>query len=135
VASEPGTYRIVASSRVVPRSHDHGRPRDAARPTTVVGRMPVSGFISTEFWLHPDGRHGYLGTLGDRLYAMDLADPAKPVITDSVMVDARTINDVMTTEDGKFGVMTREGASSRRNGIVILSFEDPAHPKHVAEFT
>jgi len=32
-------------------------------------------------------------------------------------------------------VMTREGASSRKNGIVILSFEDPAHPKQVAEFT
>ena len=41
----------------------------------------------------------------------------------------------MTTEDGKFGVMTREGASSRKNGIVILSFEDPAHPKPIAEFT
>jgi len=111
------------------------RPRDAARPTTIVGRLPLSSFIATEFWLHPDGRHGYLGTLGDRLYAMDLSDPARPVITDSVMVDARTINDVMTTEDGKFGVMTREGASSRKNGIVVLSFEDPAHPVQVAEFT
>jgi len=136
VASEPGTYRIVASfAGRTAEATVTARPRDAARPTTVVGRMPVSGFISTEFWLHPDGRHGYLATLGDRLYALDLADPAKPVITDSVMVDARTINDVMTTEDGKFGVMTREGASSRKNGIVILSFEDPAHPKQVAEFT
>jgi hypothetical protein len=52
-----------------------------------------------------------------------------------VVVDARTINDVMTTEDGKYGVMTREGASTRKNGIVILSFEDPAHPKPIAEFT
>jgi hypothetical protein len=136
VASEPGTYRIVASfAGRTAEATVTARPRDAARPTTVVGRMPVSGFISTEFWLHPDGRHGYLATLGDRLYAMDLADPARPVITDSVMVDARTINDVMTAEDGKFGVMTREGASSRKNGIVILSFEDPAHPKQVAEFT
>jgi len=41
----------------------------------------------------------------------------------------------MTTEDGKYGVMTREGASTRKNGIVILSFEDPAHPKPIAEFT
>ncbi len=136
VAAEPGTYRIVASfAGRTAEATVTARPRDAARPTTVVGRMPVSSFISTEFWLHPDGRHGYLGTLGDRLYAMDLTDPAKPVITDSVMVDARTINDVMTTEDGKFGVMTREGASSRRNGIVVLSFEDPAHPVQVAEFT
>ena len=136
VASEPGTYRIVASfAGRTAEATVTARPRDASRPTTVVGRMPVSGFISTEFWLHPDGRYGYLGTLGDRIYAVDLSDPAKPMITDSVMVDARTINDIMTTEDGKFGVMTREGASSRKNGIVILSFEDPAHPKQVAEFT
>jgi len=136
VASEPGSYRIVASfAGRTAEATITARPRDAARPTTVVGRLPVSGFISTEFWLHPDGRHGYLGTLGDRLYAVDLGDPAKPVITDSVMVDARVINDVMTTEDGKFGVMTREGASSRKNGIVVLSFEDPAHPVQVAEFT
>ena len=31
--------------------------------------------------------------------------------------------------------MTREGASNRKNGIVMLSFEDPAHPKPIAEFT
>ena len=57
------------------------------------------------------------------------------MITDSVVVDARTINDIMTTEDGKYGVLTRENASTRKNGIVILSFEDPAHPKPIAEFT
>jgi hypothetical protein len=136
VADEPGTYRVVASfAGRMAGAAITVRPRDAARPTTIVGRLPLSSFIATEFWLHPDGRHGYLGTLGDRLYAMDLSDPARPVITDSVMVDARTINDVMTTEDGKFGVMTREGASSRKNGIVVLSFEDPAHPVQVAEFT
>ena len=47
----------------------------------------------------------------------------------------RTINDLMTTEDGKFGVLTREGSSSRENGIVVLSFENPEHPKPIAEFT
>lgn len=136
VASEVGTYRVVgafagrsatATVTVV--------PRDVVRPTTLVGRAPVKGFASMEFWLHPDGRHGYLSTLGDRLYAIDLTDPAAPVITDSVMVDARAVNDIMTTEDGRYGVMTREGASTRKNGIVILSFEDPAHPKAISEFT
>ena len=94
-----------------------------------------SSFRAAEFWLHPDGRHGYLSTIGDRVYAIDVSNPATPVITDSVVVDARTINDVMTTEDGKYGVLTREDASTRKNGIVILSFEDPAHPKPIAEFT
>jgi len=136
VASEPGTYRAVgafagragaATVTVV--------PRDAVRPTTLVGRVPVKGFASAEFWLHPDGRHGYLSTIGDRLYAIDLTDPAAPRITDSVVVDARLIDDVMTTEDGRYGVLTREGASTRKNGIVILSFADPAHPKVISEFT
>lgn len=136
VAERPGTYRVLAS--FAGRSADAivtVRPRDVVRPTTLVGRLPVTGMAATEFWLHPDGRHGYLATLGDRLYALDLGDPAKPVITDSVMVDARVINDVMTTEDGRYGVLTREGASSRKNGIVVLSFLDPAHPVPVAEFT
>jgi hypothetical protein len=136
VASEVGTYRVVGA--FAGRSATATvtvTPRDVIRPTTLVGRSPVKGFATMEFWLHPDGKHGYLSTLGDRLYALDLSDPAAPVVTDSVMVDARAINDVMTTEDGRYGVMTREGASTRKNGIVILSFEDPSHPKAIAEFT
>jgi hypothetical protein len=135
VADVPGSYRVVAE--FAGRSAEAVvtvRPRDAARPATVVGRLPIK-MAAAEFWLHPDGRHGYLSTVSDRIYAVNLADPAKPAITDSVVVDARVINDVMTTEDGKFGVLTREGSSSRKNGIVILSFEDPAHPKAIAEFT
>lgn len=135
VADLPGTYRVLASfAGRTTEAVVTVAPRDAKRPTTIVGRLPIKS-VATEFWLHPDGRHGYLGTLGDRIYAVNLADPAKPAITDSVVVDARVINDLMTTEDGKYGVLTREGASSRKNGIVILSFEDPAHPKVIAEFT
>jgi hypothetical protein len=110
------------------------RPRDAARPTTVVGRLPIK-MTAAEFWLHPDGKHGYLTTVSDRIYAIDVGDPAKPLITDSVVVDARTIIDLMTTEDGTFGVLSREGASTWKYGIVVLSFEDPAHPRAIAEFT
>jgi plastocyanin len=135
VADVPGSYRVTASfaGKVAEASIEVG-PRDVRRPTTLVGRLPLH-FRAAEFWLHPDGRHGYLSTLGDRVYAIDVSNPAAPIITDSVVVDARGINDVMTTEDGKFGVLTREGASTRKNGIVILSFEDPAHPKPIAEFT
>ena len=135
VADAPGSYRVIASfaGRTV-EAEIEARARDVARPATLVGRQLIDG-TAAEFWLHPDGRHGYLTTVGDRLYALDLSEPATPRITDSVVVDARHINDVMTTEDGRFGVMTREGASSRRNGIVILSFEDAAHPRVIAEFT
>jgi hypothetical protein len=135
VADEPGTYRVSASfAGKTTEATVEVRPRDVRRPTTLVGRVPIK-FHAAEFWLHPDGRHGYLSTIADRVYAIDVSNPSTPVITDSVVVDARTINDVMTTEDGKYGVLTREGASTRKNGIVILSFEDPAHPKPIAEFT
>jgi plastocyanin len=135
VAETPGRYRVSASfaGRTAEADVDV-RPRDVRRPSTLVGRVPVK-LRAAEFWLHPNGKNGYLSTISDRIYAIDVSKPASPVITDSVVVDARTINDLMTTEDGKFGVLTREGASTRKNGIVVLSFEDPAHPKPIAEFT
>jgi hypothetical protein len=135
VADLPGTYRVVGTfAGKSAEALVQVRPRDVRRPATLVGRLslPVN---AAEFWLHPGGRYGYLTTMGDKAYAIDLGDPARPTITDSVVVDARHINDLMTTEDGKFGVLTRENASTRKNGIVILSFEDPAHPKPIAEFT
>jgi hypothetical protein len=135
VADLPGTYRISGTfAGHTAEASVQVRPRDVRRPTTLVGRLPLR-FRSAEFWLHPDGRHGYLTTMGDRVYAIDVSNPSAPVITDSVVVDARHINDIMTTEDGKYGVLTRENASTRKNGIVILSFEDPAHPKPISEFT
>jgi hypothetical protein len=69
------------------------------------------------------------------MYAIDISNPAAPVVTDSLLANTRRVNDVMTTPDGKFLVHTRESASDRRNGIVIASLEDPAHPKVIAEFT
>ena len=69
------------------------------------------------------------------MYAIDISDPANPVVTDSMVANTRRVNDIMTTPDGKYLVHTREGAADRKNGIVIASLEDPAHPKVIAEFT
>jgi hypothetical protein len=134
----PGQYIVTASfgdrsvDAVVRLTH-----RDARRPLEVVGRLPRTLFSTEEVWVHPNGQVAYLGTGagGDRLYAIDVSDPSRPFVTDSLMADARRINDVMTTPDGRYLVHTREGASSRRNGIVIASLEDPRHPKKIAEFT
>ena len=111
-------------------------PRDVRRPAEVVGRLPRTLFTTEEVWLHPNGRNLYLGTGrgGDRLYAIDVSDPAAPLVTDSLVANTRRVNDVMTTPDGRFLVHTREGAADRRNGIVIASLEDPAHPQVIAEF-
>ncbi len=138
VGNVPGRYVVSAglgtddASTVVTLS-----PRDVRRSATVVGRLARKDFVSSEVWIHPDGKHAYLGTTlgGDRIYAIDISNPGAPVITDSIMANSRSMNDIMTTADGKWMVFTREGAADRKNGIVIASTADPAHPKPVAEFT
>jgi hypothetical protein len=136
VANEPGDYTVSASFGTASAQFVVvARPRDVRREATTVGRLPVSNLLTAEFWPHPNGSIAYMSTIGDRLYAIDIANPAQPRVTDSVVVDARHINDIMTTADGKYAVLTRENASSRRNGIVILSLDDPAHPKVLSEYT
>jgi hypothetical protein len=73
--------------------------------------------------------------MADRVYAIDVSNPTRPTILDSMMTDARIVNDVMTTEDGRYGVFTREGSSTRKNGIVVFDAADPCHPKPIAEYT
>ncbi len=135
VATAAGEYTVSArlgsqAAETVVRV----RARDVRRPTTTVGRLPF-GVIAAEFWPHPNGRNAYYTTESDKAYALDISDPAHVRITDSLSVDARGINDFMTTADGRWGVLTREGASSRRNGIVIVDLTDPAHPRAVADYT
>jgi hypothetical protein len=111
--------------------------RDVRRAATVVGRLPRTRFRTEEVWLHPNGRYAYLGSGGggDVMYTIDIGNPASPVVTDSIIANTRRVNDIVTTPDGKFLVFTREGAADRKNGIVICSLEDPAHPKPISEFT
>jgi hypothetical protein len=138
VGNEPGKYIVAADLGAVDaRVPVTLTARDVRRTAKVVGRVARSAFHTSEVWLHPDGKHLYLGTTlpGDRIYAIDVSDPAKPVITDSIMANSRAMNDLMTTADGKWMVFTREGAADRRNGIVIASTADPGHPKPVSEFT
>ena len=138
VAYEPGTYQVTASFGA--RSADAVvtvAPRDVQRVPKVLGRVPRSAFFTSEVWIHPNGKVAYLGTVlgGDRVYAIDISDPAAPRIVDSIVVNARTVNDVMTTPDGNYMVITREGAADRKNGIVIADTHDPLHPKALSEFT
>ncbi len=138
VGYEAGTYLITANfgSRSAEATVTLA-PRDVRRPATIVGRVPRTRFSTEEVWIHPDGKHAYLGSGGggDVLFAIDISNPANPIVTDSVITNTRRVNDVMSTPDGKFIVFTREGASDRKNGIVIASTEDPAHPKVISEFT
>jgi hypothetical protein len=138
VGYEPGEYTVTASfgNRTVDATVTLA-DRDVRRPLSLVGRLPRTRFSTEEVWLHQDGKHAYLGSGsgGDVLYAIDISDPSKPTVTDSVITNTRRVNDVQTFPDGKFLAFTREGASDRKNGIVICSIDDPAHPKVIAEFT
>ena len=138
VAYQPGRYIVSASlAGKTAESVITVEARDVRRPVSVVGRLPRTQFSTSELWIHPNGKVAYLGAHGggDRFWSIDISNPAKPVVVDSVIMNTRLVNDIMTTEDGKYLVATREGAADRKNGIVICSLEDPLHPKVISEFT
>jgi hypothetical protein len=138
VGYEAGTYTVTASlGQRTAQTSVTLTARDVRRPAQVLGSLVRTAFPTSEVWLHPTAPIAYLGTHlgGDRVYVLDVSNPASPTVIDSVMLNARVINDVMTSEDGKVMVITREGADDRKNGIVIYNTEDPRKPKKVGEFT
>jgi hypothetical protein len=137
VAYRTGVYTVTANlGRRTASTTVTVRERDVRRPVTVVGRLPRTGFATSEVWIHPNGKVAYLGTHmgGDRVYAIDISNPTEPVVVDSIMANTRLVNDMQTTADGNYMVFTREGAADRKNGIVIADTHDPLHPKEVSQF-
>lgn len=138
VGYEPGAYQVTANlGRLSADGAITLTERSVRRKTAVVGRVLRSAFVTSEVWVHPNGKVAYLGTHagGDRFYTIDISNPATPVIADSVIDNLRVLNDIMTDEKGEVLVFTREGADNRRNGIVVMTLEDPLRPKKVADFT
>ena len=140
VAEEPGTYRVtalvgegLAASTLVAVS-----ARIDEAELVKVGRGAAADHHSGDTWVFEgvDGRdYAYVGTfMYDWMKAWDVTDPASPVLTDSVQLDARRINDVKIHASNRIGILTREGASDRRNGIVILDLSQPAHPTVISEY-
>jgi hypothetical protein len=134
VADLPGTYIVTAMSGNVSSSASIVvAPRDQEREVTIVGRAPFKEFQGAEQWII--GNYAYYSTISDRFLVYDVSDPANPKLTDTVKVDARLVNDISTTADGKILVISREGASNRKNGIAFYDTSDPAHPKLISEYT
>ncbi len=135
VAEEPGDYLVVAkfgeSTATLPIQVEE---REHDRRLEYVGRGAVSYAHTGDLWVF--GSTAYVGNYGDNsLRVFDISDPANPVQTDSVFVDARRVNDVKVNVEGGFAIMTREGASNRLNGIVVLDISDPHHPTILSEYT
>jgi hypothetical protein len=135
VAEAPGTYTVTATVgdrsagaavRVVPRS-------DPRAVTRVAHAALPAGVQAAEVW--PIGDVAYVSTIAGTVYVFDIANPQAPRLTDSLVVDARLVNDVTTSADGRIGVLSREGASNRRNGLVFFDAQDPRHPKVLSEFS
>jgi hypothetical protein len=134
VAEQPGTYIVSASiGSVAAAATVVVLPRNAERELQVVGRVPFKEFQGAEEWII--GNYAYYSTISDRFLVYDISDPTHPKLTDTVKVDARLVNDIMTTPDGKTLVISREGASNRKNGIAFYDTSDPAHPKLISEYT
>lgn len=131
VAEQPGTYTVTArSGGRVSTVSVLVSPRDVARTLELVGHGPVRDRHTSDLWVWEgvDGTdYAITGTWGSdgTAYIWDVSDPGDMQIIQSVQVDARTVNDVKVSADGRVAVISREGASNRRNGLVILDVSDP----------
>ena len=134
VAETAGSYTVSASVNGLVRAQTiEVEKRNVSKDIQLVGYGLVSNVKTSDLWIWPGiGKHkgkdfAVTGTWGSNgeAYFWDVTDPANMVIIDTVTVDARTVNDVKISEDGRVGVITREGASDRKNGFVILDVSDP----------
>ncbi len=131
VAERPGLHTIIA----VAGSHSAHKtlkvgPRNVRKNVEIVGHGAVSDRHTSDLWVWeaPDGRdYAITGTWGadGHAYFWDVTDPHNIRLVDMVRVDARTVNDVKVSEDGRTAVISREGASNRKNGLVILDVTNP----------
>ena len=131
VADLPGEYTIVAVSGVHSASKVVAiAQREVKQRIELLGHGRVKDRRTSDLWVWEgtDGRdYALTGTHGaeGHAYLWDVTDPGNMVITDTVRVDARTVNDVKVSEDGRIAVISREGASDRRNGLVLLDVSEP----------
>lgn len=144
VAYETGTVRVAAESQgtadtivvsAVPRSVPVGQFR-------TLHNAAVDRRYTSDHW--ESGTTAYSGTwscrsvpggaCGDALLVWDLS-AGEPVLSDSVIVDARVVNDIKVSADGTLGILTHEHSDDLQNGITLLDLTDPKHPEVIVRFT
>lgn len=144
VAYRPGEVRIVASAGA---ASDTAAVTVSVRTRPLTFRMVGEGLerdrYTSDLWV--SGAHAWTGSWGVRvrdgeptpgnlLRAWRL-DGDDPIPTDSLILDARTTNDVKISADGRLGVVTHEGSNDGRNGVTLFDLEDPAHPRFITRIT
>jgi hypothetical protein len=130
-----GTYTVTATvgDRSAVTAVRVGRRSDPRSVVQISHAALPAGVQAAELW--PMGDVVYVSTIGSQVFVFDITNPAAPKLTDSLVLDARLVNDVSISADGRVGVLSREGASNRRNGLVFLDTSDPRHPRIVSEYT
>jgi hypothetical protein len=140
VGEVPGQYTVLATAgNLVARASVDVRPREAVREIEILGQGSVDDVHTSDLWVFEgvDGRdYAVTGTWGGDgfAYFWDVTDPANVTRIAEVQVDARTVNDVKASPDGRYVALSREGASNRRNGVVIIDMADPHNPVVASTF-
>ncbi len=140
VAETSGYYTVVASTgSQLNQLTVKITQRESNLELKLVGHGEVLDVYTSDLWVWEgiDGRDyavtGTWGANGDT-YFWDVTDPENMKTIDTVRVDARTVNDVKVSEDGRIAVISREGASNRKNGFVILDVSNPADVKIISAY-
>lgn len=135
VADKAGVYTVTVTAGVASAQKTlRIVPRNVKRKIETVGQGTVSEKFTSDLWVWEgqDGRdYAVTGTWSadGTAYFWDVTDPSNVLRIDSIQVDARTVNDVKVSEDGNVTVISREGASNRKNGLVILDTSNPRDVK------
>jgi hypothetical protein len=134
VADVPGIHTVVATAGPLAARHSfRAVARDVVQEVEVTGHALESWYRTTDIWVFEgvDGRdYAITGSKVSGGYAFfyDVTNPGAIQKIDSLQVDARTVNDVKASPDGRYAVLSREGATNRRDGLVIVDMADPRNP-------
>ncbi len=140
VADVSGLYTVNAHfGNVTSSTKIKVTNRDIKRDIVQLGTGDVFDKHTSDAWFFEgvDGKdYGVSGTFFDgKAYFWDVSDPTNITKVDSIKVDARIVNDVKVSKDSKICVITKEGASNRKNGFVILDISNPSDVKILSEYT
>ena len=141
VGDVAGKYILTASFGKISKSRIvNVFKRNVKREVKKIGAGTVSDKHTSDFWVFEgvDKRdYAVTGTWGadGTAYFWDVTNPTDIKKIDSVQVDARTVNDVKVSPNGKICIISREGASNRKNGIIIIDVTNPYDVKIIKEYT
>ncbi len=140
VADVPGLHTVTATAGPLSARHTfRALPRDVVQELEVTGHALETWYRTTDLWVFEgvDGRdYAITGSkvAGGYAFFYDVTDPGAIQKYDSIQVDARTVNDVKVSPDGRYAALSREGSTNRRNGIVLVDLADPRHPVVASTF-